>query len=133
MGLVTPANVSIDTMTAQFSPQIAGLYAGEDLLEAAPCYVESDGLVYMSYTSGSANDARVHGWTPRVTKSGEPVTLFGPGTRFRYSTGLTPGNPLYLGTTAGRLDLTDTGDVVAFIVTATDIVVTPYIPVGATS
>lgn len=120
------STASMDASTGMVAPQITGLIAGEDLGVAAPCYIKSDGLVYQC--SGAAENAAadVAGFTPRACKAGEPITLYGLGARFRYSTGLTPGARLYLGATAGSLDTAPTtGDAygVARAVTAQDIVV----------
>lgn len=128
MGLITrAADASMDVSTAQYAPQITGLYAGEDLDPVAPCYVKaSDGRVYMSNGTNADEAAKVMGFTPRAVKSGQPVTLFGSGTRFRYGTGLTIGALYYVGATKGRLDSAATvGDAVgcAYAVTATDIIV----------
>lgn len=129
MSLVTRStNASIDPIAAQHLPTVSGLYAGADLDVAAPCYIKSDGKVYMADGSASAAAASVHGFTPRAVKSGQPVTLLGAGTRFKYAdSGLTPGAVLYLGATAGRLDTAaSTGDSVgvAFAIDATHIQVT---------
>jgi hypothetical protein len=128
MALITRvSDASMDVSTAQFAPQITGLYAGEDLDVAAPCYVKSsDGKVYMANGTAATEPAKCFGFTPRAVKSGQPVTLFGLGTRFKYGTGLTIGALYYVGATAGRLDNAATGgDAVgcAYAVTATDIVV----------
>lgn len=107
MALVTRASdASIDPTAAQFANQISGLIAGEALDIAAPCHIDqSDGLVYMSNATSANADAVVDGFTPRAVASGQPVTLFGLGARFRYSDGgLTPGARYYLGATDGRLD-----------------------------
>jgi hypothetical protein len=115
----------MDVSTGQFAPQVTGLIAGEDLAVAAPCYIKSsDGKVYMSNATSANEAAEVVGFTPRAAKSGEPVTLFGIGARFHYGAALTPGNILYVGATAGRLDTAaTTGDAfgVAEVLTATDI------------
>lgn len=126
MALVTRASTAqMDVSTGQFAPQITGLVAGEDLDVAAPCYIKSsDGKVYMSNATAANEAAEVAGFTPRAVKSGQPVTLFGKGVRFGYGSGLTPGDVLYVGATAGRLDTAPTvGDVegVAQVITATDI------------
>jgi len=117
----------MDASTAQYAPQLTGLYAGEDLDVAAPCYVKaSDGKVYMSNATAADEAAKVMGFAPRAVKAGQPVTLFGEGVRFRYGSALTPGAILYVGTTKGRLDSAATvGDTIgtAFVVTSTDIVV----------
>ncbi len=126
MGLITrSANAGIDTISAQTAPQITGLYAGEDLDIAAPCYIKSiDGKVYMSNATAANEAAEVVGFTPRAVKSGEPVTLFGKGVRFAYGSSLTPGDIYYVGATAGRLDSAATvGDAfgVAQAINTTDI------------
>lgn len=107
MALVTRgAQASMDTSTGMFAPQITGdLYAGEDLDVAAPCYIKaSDGKVYMSDGTAANEAAKFDGFAPRACKLGEPVTLFGVGSRFRYGTGLTIGQQLFVAATKGRLD-----------------------------
>lgn len=114
MALVTPASdASVDASTTMYAPQVTGLYAGEDILVCAPCYIKtSDGKAYMSNGTALNEAAEFVGICPRAAKAGEPVTLFGLGTRFRLaSSGLTPGNILYIGATAGRYDTAvTTGD-----------------------
>jgi hypothetical protein len=129
MALVTvSSSAGPDISTAQFAPQIPDLVAGQDLNVVAPCYIkQADGKVYMCDATAADEKAVLAGFTPRAVKSGQPVTLFGLGTRFRYASGMTPGVKLYLGATAGRLDTAaTTGDAVgvAQAVTATDIRVT---------
>lgn len=128
MSLVTrSSNASMDVSTGQFAPQITGLLAGEDLDVAAPCYIKSsDGYVYMSNATSANEAAEFAGFTPRAVKSGQPVTLFGAGTRFYYGSSLTPGDVFYMGATAGRLDTAaTTGDTMglAVVVTSTDIMI----------
>lgn len=135
MALVTRStDASIDTSSALYAPQIAGLYAGEDLDVAAPCYIKAgDGKVYMSNATAANEAAKCMGFTPRAVKTGQPVTLFGVGARFKYGTGLTIGAPYYVGATAGRLDTAQTvgdGIGVAYAVTATDIIVVRIMPSG---
>lgn len=125
MALVTrSAEASLDASTGMVAPQITGLIAGADLDVAAPCYIHSDGTVRMA--DGTADNALavVAGFTPRAVKSGQPVTLFGAGARFKYGAGLTPGALYFLAATAGRLDTAaTTGGLVALAqaVTATDV------------
>lgn len=129
MALVTrAADASVDASTAMFSQQLTGLMAGEDLDAVAPCYIKaSDGLVYMCNATAATEPAKCYGFTPRAVKSGQPVTLFGVGTRFRYSAaGLTPGANYFVGATAGRLDTAaTTGDAVgvAFAIDTSDIMI----------
>ena len=127
MSFVTrSARAHIDAATGMFAPQVSGnVYAGEDLDPVAPCRIASTGLVYMcNASSGSGGD--VIGFTPKLYKSGEPVRLFGAGTRANYGSGLTPGARFYLGTTKGRLDTAPTADDqkgVAIVLSATDILI----------
>ncbi len=127
MALVTRSTeASADTRSLMKADQIAGdLFAGEDLDAVSPCYIKaSDGLVYMSDATAANEAAGTDGFTPRAVKAGQPVTLSGKGSRFRYGSGLTPGAKLYIGATAGRLDTAaTTGDAVgvAKVINATDI------------
>jgi hypothetical protein len=112
----------------------AGLIAGEALDVCAPCYVKSaDGYVYMSNATSANEAAEVVGFTPRAVAAGQPVTLFGVGTRFKYSESLlTPGDIYFVGATAGRLDdAATTGDTYgcAQALTATDILIIHTSPV----
>jgi hypothetical protein len=134
MSLVTrTTKAGMDASTGMYAPQLTGLIAGEALDVVAPCYIKSsDGLVYMSNATSANEAAEVVGFTPRAVAIGQPVTLFGIGARFRYGTGLTPGNVLYLGATAGRLDTAaTTGDAFGYavVITATDIVIIRGMPV----
>jgi hypothetical protein len=108
------------------------LYAGENLDAVSPCYIKaSDGKVYMSDGAASNEAAKFHGFVARQTNLGEPVTLFGAGSRFKYSAGMTPGATLFIAAAgayngAGELDTAaTTGDSkgTAFAINATDIVV----------
>lgn len=108
MALITRnTGVTVETISASRAPVIPsslGLTAGEALDGAAPCYIHTDGTVFMS--NGTANNAAaaVHGWAAKAYAVGQPVTLMGPGVLFEYGTGLTPGAVLYVGATKGRLD-----------------------------
>jgi hypothetical protein len=106
-------------------PQISGdLYAGE-ALTVAPCYIKaSDGKVYQSNGTALNEAATFFGFTPAPARSGQPVTLYGIGARFRYGTGLTIGAKLFVSATAGasRHAATTGGTVaIARVITATDI------------
>lgn len=133
MALVTVSSVAgLDASSGMYAPQISdGLLAGADIGSASqavtPCYIAANGTVLPCDGTAADLKARLAGFAARFTKSGEPVTLFGIGTKFEYSTGMTPGAILYLGATAGRLDTAaTTGDAVgvAQAVTATMIRVT---------
>lgn len=126
MALVTRASTaSLDTSTGMYAPQIAGLLAGEAIDAAAPCYIKSsDGKAWMANGTSANEAAEVVGFSARAVAAGEPVTLFGKGSRFHYGSGLTPGDIYYLGATAGRLDTAaTTGDAfgVAQAITSTDV------------
>ena len=126
--LAKSSTASLDKNQAR---QVAAgnLYAGENLDPVSACYIKlSDGLVYMSDGAFNNEAAKFHGFTPQAYKIGEPVTLFGAGSRFKYGSGMTPGTTLYIAATdyySGVLDTAaTTGDTkgVAFAVSATDIV-----------
>lgn len=126
MALLTRvAAASGDTTHLQKVPQVSGdLYAGEALDAVAACRIAADGLVYMSNGTAADVNARFTGFTPRAVASGQPVTLYRIGARFRYGTGLTVGAVYYVAATAGRLDTAaTTGGLVAVAeaITTTDI------------
>jgi hypothetical protein len=76
--------------------------------------------------SGSLIQTRVDGFTAESVLSGEPVTLFGAGARFSYSSGLMSGSPLFVGVSSGSLSYTKSfeGDLpVARVITSTDIII----------
>jgi hypothetical protein len=126
MADITAANVSVDTSTGQFAPQIPDLVAGEALTAGACVYIKSDGKVWLA--DGSAADA-LAGFVGIVAKAyavGRACTVFMVGTRMRYAAGMTPGTPLFLSATAGALaDAATTGGVrpIARAITATDIMI----------
>lgn len=123
------ANASIDSIQGQKAPYISALVANEALDALAPCVIDADGGVSMSDGTADNAAARCHGFTPKAYAAGEAVTLFGPGTRAEYGSGLTPGTALYVSATAGALDdAATTGGLspVALAVNAREIVVTAY-------
>lgn len=129
MSLITRASAaSPDASTAQYAPQVTGYIAGEAIDPAAPCYIKaSDGLVYMTNATAANEASRVDGFSAQAAAVGNPVTLYGLGTRFHYGSGLTIGTVLYAGATKGRLDDAKTvGDWAgcALVISATEIVVT---------
>jgi len=133
MALLTrAADASVDASTAMFAPQISGLVAGEAIAACAACYVKAaDGLVYNSNGTAADAAAKVDGFSAQAATAGQGVTLFGPGLRMRYGTGLTIAALYYLGTTAGRLDTAATtgGTVaVAKAITSTDVVIINRVP-----
>lgn len=132
--MATVTRATSPSMDANQANQVAAgeLYAGEELLAVAPCYIKaSDGKVYLCDGAANNEAAKFHGFTPKRYLAGEPVTLFGAGSRFKFGTGMTPGATLFLAaadnyTDPGNLQTTaSTGDTkgTAFAVSATDIVV----------
>lgn len=120
------ANAGMDTSQAIVANHVAGnLIAGENLDPASPCYIKSDGKVYMSDGTAANEAAKIDGMTGKSYRLGQPVTLLGVGSRFRYSAGtLTPGQNLYLGDDPGVLaDAATTGGtgVVCRAINSTDI------------
>ena len=111
MALVTrSAKARLEPTSAHWASQIAAvmLVAGEALDPCAPCYIAAaDGLVYMANGTAADEKARVVGWTgDEAYAAGDSVTLWRGDTVFQYDPagGLTPGQPLYVAATAGRLD-----------------------------
>lgn len=128
MAVIARSNVSLDTSTGQFAPQFVGM-AGEALTAGDFCYIGQYGLVWQASLIETTGSGYTHGFTARAVPSGQPVTLFGEGARMRYSTGLTPGNPLYLSATPGALSTTIDGGAnrsVADVLTETDIRMTRF-------
>ncbi len=123
MTLVTrSADASIDASSASFAPQIADLLAGEDIDMAAPCHIATaDGLVYMSDGTAVNEAAEFVGFSASPASTGQPVTLFGMGTRFRYGSGLAIGAIFFIAATAGRLDTAaSVGDTVGTVQVISD-------------
>ena len=130
------AGASVDPMTAMFAPQIADLKAGADLPLGACCYIDNAGLAQLCDATAADEKGSFHGITGRSVKSGQPVTLLGPGTRLQYdeAAGLTPGAQLFLDVlgTGSLNDTAQTGDStgVAVALTTTDIMITEYKLIG---
>lgn len=114
MALITRGtNAKLDASSGQFAPQLSGdLYAGEALDAVAPCYIKaSDGKVYMSNGTSANEAAGCDGFTPTSYSAGDPVTLYGVGTKFQYGASSLAIGKVYVGATAGRLDTAaTTGD-----------------------
>ena len=130
------SGASVDPMTAQYAPQIADLKAGSDLPLGACCYIDINGLAQLCDATAADEKGSFHGVTGRSVKSGEPVTLLGPGTRLLYdaAAGLTPGMQLFLDVlgTGSLIDTAQTGDTtgVAVALTTTDIMITNFKEIG---
>jgi hypothetical protein len=129
MSLVTRDSAcSMDANTGRKAPHIAGLLAGEAIDAGAPVYIKSsDGKLYMSNGTAANEAAEIVGFAPAAASAGEACSVYGKGARFRYGSGLTPGDKYYIAATAGRLDTAaTTGDAVgvAQAITSTDIRIT---------
>lgn len=123
MAEITPINFAVEGSPLDFASQhhvarISGnLKAAGTLPTAALVYINSDGEVALS------DGTIVHGIIMRDAIAGEEVTIFQEGVRLRYSTGMTPGAPLYA-TETGGLDTAPTANDtvgVALAISATDI------------
>ncbi|HRF49098.1 MAG TPA: hypothetical protein PLC98_15810 [Anaerolineales bacterium] len=125
MALITPVSPSSGELS--LNNRLSGEFiAAEDLLACAPCRIGADAKVYMANGAAADANAEIDGWSVRAAKAGQPITLVGPYNRFSYGVGLTPGNLLFLGATAGRLDTAASlGDTVgcALVVSETDIII----------
>jgi hypothetical protein len=129
MSLITiDTDASMDAHGAQYVYSVGPFVAGEALLAASPCRMDSDGKVYMSISTETtvSGVSDYLGFAPKAVASGCPVTLYGQGARFDYGSSLTPNTHLYIGATKGRLDTAMVADAdypVALVVSDTDIVV----------
>jgi len=121
------ADVTIDTTSVSLNgnSDFAGsisLIAGSAINVVAPCYISSDGKLYPASASGSVCD----GFAGKTYVSGQAATVFGKGMIFSASaSSLTPGQNLYLSTTAGALATTATNSqaAIARAISTTDIIV----------
>jgi hypothetical protein len=124
------ATAGLDTSQAITAPHIAGdLLAGANIDPVSPCYIKgADGKAYMSNGTAANEAAKFDGFTAKAYKTGQAVTLFGVGARFRYSAGtLVAGTDLFIGTADGVLaDAATTGGLraIARAINSTDIRVT---------
>lgn len=111
------SRASMDATTGMIAPQISGLIAGAAIPLLSLCYIKgADGKVYPCDATAADEKALVAGICPRAANAGEPVTLFGLGTVFKYSDALlTPGARYYVDVAAnagGLNTVATTGDAV---------------------
>jgi hypothetical protein len=113
---------SLSTPTPGPEHRITGLIAGEDLAAGDPCYIKSDGLVYLADGVAVAAAAKVDGYPMAAAQAGEAVSLYF-GVNVRYGSGLTPGKRVYLASGGGLADAASTGGTapIGFVVDATRI------------
>lgn len=99
------ANASVDGSTAQVAMQLSGKVAGEDINAGQPVYLkQSDDKIY-KFATGKI----FIGIAARTAKAGEPLTVFGLGTRFYASSTALTGD-LYYVNVAGAIDTAATTD-----------------------
>lgn len=99
------ANASVDASTAQVAMQLSGKVAGEDINAGQPVYLkQSDDKIY-KFATGKI----FIGIAARSAKAGEPLTVFGLGTRFYVSSTALTGD-LYYVNVAGTIDTAPTTD-----------------------
>lgn len=80
------------------------LVAGEAIAAGDACQITTTGKVIKSTGAAANQAARVHGFAAGAAALNEPVTLM-TDVDFHYTTGATPGIPVYLsGATAGGID-----------------------------
>lgn len=83
------------------------LEAGEALVGGYACYIKSDGKAWLAGTAVATgtNAVQFDGFAMRDYAAGDAVTLIGQGgvVMLDGNAGLTPGDDLYLGATAGVL------------------------------
>lgn len=101
------STASMDVNSALKAVYVSGLFAGEALTVACPCYIASDGTVKKAVqTVKTGTNTDVIGFTAKAYASGDAVTLFGKGARFSYASDLTAGVSLFISDTAGNLTAT---------------------------
>lgn len=87
------------------------LYAGEIIPVASPCYVAADGTVMKCITTTTGFIATVSAWTgfciSGAAAIGDPVTLFGVGTRAHIcASGVVIATYYWIAATAAQIDTT---------------------------
>lgn len=114
---------SISSLTPGQDKTIVGLVAGEAIAVGDPCYIKSDGKVWISTGAAANAAAKVRGWALQAAAVNEAVTLVFD-VNIRWGAGMTPGADVFLGATAGALaDAASTGGTapIGFVVDATRI------------
>lgn len=104
---------SLSTPTPGYEHRLpSGFYAGEAIAAGDPCYIKSDGKIWLSNGTAANAAAVVDGFAAQAYAVGDAVTLLW-GVHFNYGSGMTPGTPFYVGTTGGTLsDAATTGGTV---------------------
>lgn len=104
--------------------KLTGLVAGEAIAAGDLLYIKSDGKAWIATGAAATAPAQAIGMAALAASVNEAVTILGPGWRWQYSTGLTPGVRYFVGTAGLLGDAATTGGTtaVAHAVSATDIV-----------
>ena len=98
---IDTTRVGMDPVTGMYAAQISKLIAGEAIAKGQACYIKgSDGKAYKASAAADTEAAKVVGLAPDAAEAGEPVSLYAAPSIWDYSTGMTPGTPLYLSQTA---------------------------------
>ena len=127
MATITRVSPSPDASTSMFARNTSGVLAGEAIAIGQACYIKSDGKAWLATGAAANAAAKFRGLAARSAAVGQPVTLLGAGSRWKYGSGLTPGADYFVSATAGSLDdaATTGGTVsVAYAIDTTDIMVT---------
>jgi hypothetical protein len=130
--IARPADAGMDFSSIIFRSPLSGLVLGENVTRNDPLYLKSaDGKVYRANGVAVAEAANFIGVAPRDGLAGQPLTVFGLGTRIRIAAGgtLSPGSKVFLGAVAGGYDTAaQVGDAVGVgrAVTDTDMIVTRF-------
>lgn len=140
MGIAISASACLEPFSAMRCFMVAGLTSGCTLKAGYAVYIDSNGTLQPTVqTQQSGSLTLFDGLVAKDAVSGDyGLTVWGKGARFNYSTGLTPGQLLYVASSGSEGGLTTTpkmfagypgagGSVcdlpVAKAVTATDIVI----------
>jgi hypothetical protein len=115
------ARASFDTSTTMYAFQLSGKVAGEDLLVGQPVYLKQSDDKIWKFAAGQV----LVGIAARNAKAGQPVTVYGPGTRFHASDTALTANVYFAGAGGVIADAATTDDAQgAFIrVSANDLMV----------
>lgn len=95
----------VDARTAMYAQQNTGLVAAEDIGAGMAVRIGTGFKVFKA----KAGDARFDGIAPKNAKAGQPITIFGIGTRFHATEGTLTPALYFLSATAGLFSDTATG------------------------
>lgn len=122
MALIARTDPSLDAASAVLVPPIVAI-AAEDIDALAPCGLDANGEIIMSNATAADAPGQFLGVAARAALAGQPVTLFGEGVQFQWSSAgaLTPASPYFVGATDGTIDaVATTGDTLGSFVAIDD-------------